>query len=76
MNIANNELCFKRVNRDIKVLLAELEEIISANDENIDPATQERNNQAFLELLDQIVDQADTLKGHSKFGKRHYARIE
>lgn len=62
MNSDSKELGFKRANRDIKVLLAELKEIVSAHDENSDPAKLDRNNKAFIDFFDQIVDQANTLK--------------
>lgn len=49
-----DESGIKTTDRDIKALLDDLGEIVSAQYENIDPKQVAKNNEAFLRLLDQL----------------------
>lgn len=49
---------FETINRDIKAVLAEMEEIVSAQHEYLGPEEIAKNNAAFLLLLDRLLEQA------------------
>lgn len=49
---------FETINRDIKTVLAEMGDIVSAQHEYLDPEEIAKNNAAFLQLLDRLLEQA------------------
>lgn len=62
MDQTTNEPTFDMINQDIKTLLAELGEIACIQRTHADPEQIKKNNEAFIQMLDQILDQINTLK--------------
>ncbi|KFN40944.1 MAG: hypothetical protein JU82_00180 [Sulfuricurvum sp. MLSB] len=49
---------FEIINRDIKAVLAEMGDIVSTQNECLDPEEIAKNNAAFVQLLDCLLEQA------------------
>ncbi len=48
------ESAFEAINRDIKAILVELDELLAVNYDQLDPQQLAKNNEAFIQLLDQL----------------------
>lgn len=51
------EFSFENIHKDIKSVLAELTDIVTAQDEERDPVEIAKNNEAFLKLLDTLLNE-------------------
>lgn len=48
------EFALEAINRDVKAILAELDELLAAKYDQLDPQQLAKNNEAFIQLLDQL----------------------
>ncbi len=50
----DSESKFEVINKDIKEILAELDELVSVKHDQLDPTQLVKNNDSFIRLIDQL----------------------